>query len=357
MISDPVESKDSIMKTTIMLTCGVAILCAAGACRSRGSHESHWTQGPAPTYVGTTVVAEPAMPPTAAVPAGKAFPTPQAAIDAVAQAAGAHDKAKVEELFGPGATEVIWSGDDNADREAGLKVKELIQTKVSFDEQTPERVVADLGKDEWPFPIPLVKSADGWRFDLEAGRDELLNRRIGRNELHTIETMYEYVDAQKEYFAKGRDGNPQAYAQKVRSAEGKHDGLFWESAQGEEQSPLGPLVVEARKSGYGPAGDDTPEPFHGYYYKILTGQGANPAGGRKSYLDAKGLMTKGFAAVAWPASYGNSGIKTFVVSQTGIVFEKDLGKDTGTLAAAISEYDPDRTWLPSPQPVLDDDDK
>jgi hypothetical protein len=142
----------------------------------------------------------------------------------------------------------------------------------------------------------------------------------------------------------------------VRSTAGKQDGLYWETAEGAEPSPLGPFVAEARKAGYGPDEDVDPDPYSGYYFKILTGQGANVSGGRKSYLDDKGLMTKGFAAIAWPANHGNSGIMTFLVNQTGIVFEKDLGKDTERLASAITEYDPDRTWHPTPrQPEIDDD--
>ena len=281
-------------------------------------------------------------------PTGKAFPTPQAALQAVHEVLGAHDKDKVEEIFGKGATEVLWSGDDVADREAGKKVKALIDGGVTFEEQTPEIVVAELGKDKWPLPVPLVKTPEGWRFDLEAGKDELLSRRIGRNELDTIETMYEYVEAQKEYFAKGRDGNPPAYAQKVRSSDGKHDGLFWPPKEGEEDSPFGDLVAEAKKGGYGPK--DEPQPFQGYFYKILTAQGANAPGGHKNYVASNGQMTGGYAGIAWPASYGNSGIKTFIVSNTGIVFEKDLGADTEKLAAAITEYNPDKTWHPSVKP-------
>jgi hypothetical protein len=287
--------------------------------------------------------------------AGKVFPTPQAAMQAVAQACGAYERATIEEIFGPSAMEVLSSGDPVEDKAGAMRDKELIESALSFDESDPERVVAEVGKDKWPFPIPLVKSGSGWAFDLEAGKDELLSRRIGRNELQTIETLYAYVEAQKEYFAQGRDGNPPSYARKVRSTEGKHDGLFWPTAEGEEPSPMGELVADARAAGYGPK-DGEPQPFHGYYYKILAGQGPNVSGGRKSYLDGKGLMTGGYAAIAWPATYGNSGIMTFVVNQTGIVFEKDLGQGTASIASAVTEYNPDKTWRPSPhRPVADDE--
>src|SRR5262249_48048363 len=160
-----------------------------------------------------------------------------------------------------------------------------------------------------------------------------------------ISTFYEYVQAQKEYHDKSHDGNPPAYAQKVKSSPGKQDGLYWETKEGEEDSPFGPLVADARTAGYTPS--EEPRPFHGYQYRILKAQGATAPGGRKNYLDSKGLMTGGFAAIAWPESYGNSGIMTFIVSSSGVVFEKDLGKDTETLAAAMTEYAPDKSWFPS----------
>jgi hypothetical protein len=288
-------------------------------------------------------------------PTGKAFPTPQAAMAAVVEIAGKHDKAMVDELFGTGATEVLWSGDDVADKEAAERVKGMIKTAVVFEDRSPEETVAVIGMEKWPFPFPLVKTAEGWRFDLEEGKDELLTRRIGRNELETIETMYEYVQAQKEYFAEGRDGNPAAYAQRVRSAPGKHDGLYWETKEGEAQSPLGEFVADARKEGYGPGANDQPRPYHGYYYKILTGQGASAPGGKKSYLDAKGLMTKGYAAIAWPADYGNSGIMTFIVNSSGVVFERDLGEKTESIASATTEYDPDKAWKPTARKPLPDE--
>jgi hypothetical protein len=192
-----------------------------------------------------------------------------------------------------------------------------------------------------------VKAGELWRFDVEAGREELLNRRIGRNEITTLAVLHAYVDAQREYFAAGRDGNPPAYAQKLWSDEGKHDGLYWPSAAGEPESPVGEFVAKAAGEGYRRGTDPAPDPYHGYYYRILKAQGKSAPGGEKSYLDEKGLMTKGFAAIAWPAVYGQGGVMTFIVNQQGIVFQKDLGEETEKAAAAITAFNPDEGWDPT----------
>jgi Protein of unknown function (DUF2950) len=279
------------------------------------------------------------------------FATPDAAMTAVMEACSNFaDEASLEKLFGAGAAELIWSGDVDADRETSLRVVELIKTKLSFVERSPGLVFAELGDDDWRFPIPLVETPEGWRFDLEGGKDELLTRRIGHDELDTVATMYEYVEAQKEYVGAGRDGNPPAYAQNLRSTAGKHDGLYWESKEGEAASPLGELVADARKEGVASNPGAELQPFNGYHYRILTKQGANAPGGRKSYVDEKGLMTKGFAAIAWPAEYGRTGMMTFVVSEVGVVFQKDLGPETGTITRSITEYDPDSSWSPVARP-------
>jgi hypothetical protein len=281
------------------------------------------------------------------------FATPDAAMQAVADVCRTYERALLEKVFGAGAAEVLWSGDEDADREDLQRVLTLMEAGVSFVRRSPDLVIAELGKEKWPFPIPLVKTSEGWRFDLEQGADEVLGRRIGANELATIDTMYEYVDAQAEYFAVGRDGNPPAYAQKVRSTPGKKDGLYWPSGDGEPDSPFGDLVAAAAKGAS--AGSENPQPFQGYYYKILTEQGPNAPGGRKSYVDQKGLMTMGFAAIAWPAEYGKSGITTFIVGAAGVVFQKDLGAETATLAGSVTAYDPDRSWSPVKRPAADED--
>jgi hypothetical protein len=272
------------------------------------------------------------------------FATPEEAMQALADLAGTGDKQKAEEIFTPSGIDLLSSGDAADDREDMLTVKALILEKVAFEELYGSRI-ALLGNEAWPFPIPLVPQDGRWRFDTEAGREELLNRRIGRNELLVLESLHAYIDAQQEYFAQGRDGQPPAYARKFLSGEGAHDGLYWPAAEGEPESPLGPLLVEASlESRSASAG---PKPFNGYYFRILDAQGKSAPGGERSFVDGQGLMTGGFAVVAWPAKYGNSGIMSFLVSQQGVVFEKDLGADTDTAVAAITAYDPDSSWHPT----------
>jgi hypothetical protein len=195
------------------------------------------------------------------------------------------------------------------------------------------------------FPIPLVQEGKEWRFDVEAGRDEITNRRVGRNEISTIATLHAYVDAQREYQSEGRDGRPPMYAEHLMSQPGKHDGLYWETKEGEPESPLGPLVADAAEEGYVPhyTGDGA---YHGYRYRILRSQGSNAPGGPKNYIQS-GIMTGGFAAVAWPAKYGNSGVMTFLVNHRGIVFQKDLGENTDAAVQKIASFDPDSSWTPT----------
>ncbi len=271
-------------------------------------------------------------------PAPGTFASPEEAVQALHDSIGSGDRSWIEEIFGPGSLDLFSSGDEAQDHQDGQRVKEMIAGKVEIDEIDVDTVVALIGEEAWPFPIPLVRRDGRWRFDTEAGREELLNRRIGYNELWTLASLHEYVDAQLEYATVGRDGNPPAFAQRVRSSEGLHDGLFWDTAEGEPLSPLGDLLAAAEK--------DNPEPlpFHGYRYRILTGQGPNAPGGEKNYLDGDGRMTGGFAAIAWPAKYGNSGVMTFIINQRDIVFEKDLGEETAAVAAGIQLFDPDASW-------------
>lgn len=274
------------------------------------------------------------------------FETPEAAMQAIADVAGADDPSRAEQLFGPDGVELLRSGDEIADREDALVVQREILEKVAFDDASAGTKIALLGTDGWPFPIPLVLEQGRWRFDVEAGREELANRRIGRNELLTIATLHEYVEAQREYCSAGRDGNAPAYAQRVLSSAGKHDGLYWPAAPGESESPLGPLVAAAADEGY-KRQEAGPTPFHGYLYRALNGQGSNAPGGEKSYLDERGLLTRGFALLAWPAKYGSSGVMTFQVNQQGLVYQKDLGSDTAATAAHITAYAPDGSWDPT----------
>lgn len=273
-----------------------------------------------------------------------AFDTPEDAVHYLVEAA--EDRDAAEQLLGPGGFELLRSGDDVADRQDYQAVVELMREKLAFEDLGEGRRIALLGNDGWELPIPLVESEHGWHFDVEAGREEIVNRRVGRNEISTIETLRAMVEAQREYAAKGRDGNPPAFAQRFLSSSGKHDGLFWPAPEGDDESPLGPLVAEAAEEGYrkGQAG---PIPYHGYFYRLLTAQGPGAPGGARTYLDAQGRLTRGFAFVAWPATYGNSGVVTFLVNQQGIVFQRDLGLGTATGVTAIQAYDPDTNWTPT----------
>jgi len=272
------------------------------------------------------------------------FDTPEAAVESLIAAVRANDEAKLLAIFGPEGRSVVGSGDtvrDKTDRAAAVAAYDAAH-KI---EREGDKATLVIGKDDWPFAIPIVKRANGWVFDTKAGADELLSRRIGRNELDTIKTCEAYVDAQFEYAEKDRNGDGvREYAQRFLSSPGKHDGLYWDEGAGEEESPLGPLIVNARAEGYtGDPKKDQRTPYHGYYFRILKGQGKNAAGGAYSYM-ANRRMIGGFALVAYPAEYGRSGIMTFVVNQSGVVFQKDLGPDTAKIAGAMALYDPDSTW-------------
>ena len=272
------------------------------------------------------------------------YSTPAEAVQALGELAGSGDMKKVEEMFGAEGVELFQSGDAVADREDALRVKAMIAEKVAFADLDTSSKAAVLGKEEWWFPLPLVSKDGRWRFDVAGGREELLNRRIGRNELLVLASLHAYVDAQREYFAGGWAGKPPAYARRIRSSEGARDGLYWSADEGEVESPLGPLFAYAAKSRLREGGL---QPFHGYYFRIIEAQGPNAPGGARSYLDKKDRLTHGFAAIGWPAKYGNSGVMTFQVNQQGIVFQKDLGPETEAAAGAIEVYDPDDSWYPT----------
>jgi hypothetical protein len=283
------------------------------------------------------------------------FASPDQAIHALVEAAATHDTQRIDAVLGPGGADVLSSGDLVADRADIERVQELLAEKIDFDDNEDGSLTALLGADGWSFPIPLVpvhegkgsdKSKDEWRFDLEAGRTEIINRRVGRNEIATIETLHAYVDAQREYQSESRDGRPPAYAQRLRSQPGKHDGLYWDTKESELESPLGPLLAEAAAEGY--TGENKGQgAYHGYRFRVLLEQGAHAPGGAKKYIDASGNMTGGFAAIAWPAKYENSGVMTFLVSQRGMVYQKDLGEKTESSVASIQSFDPDSSWSPT----------
>ncbi len=273
----------------------------------------------------------------------KTFSSPEKVVKAFVEALKAGDQQALSALFGPQSVSQLSSGDpvlDRADKEAFLNAYEA---RNFLEKKGRNRVVLHVGKDDWPFPIPVVKKGKAWAFDFEEGREELLNRRIGRNELRILETVEAYVVAQREYAATDWMGSGvHAYAQKLLSSPGKKDGLYWPVKAGEEGSPLGPLAAMAAREGYSGSAA-TPVPFQGYYFRILTAQGENAPGGAYDYV-VKGNMILGFGLIAHPAKYGSSGIMTFIVNQQGAVYQKDLGKNTAEAAAAIRTYDPDGTW-------------
>ena len=275
----------------------------------------------------------------------KTFKSPEEAVKSLMVAVMASDTKEVLAIFGPTWNEIISKVDKVQDKAAKDRFIKAYDEMNKLEKETDSKVTLVVGKEEWPFPIPIVKVGESWRFDTKAGKEELINRRIGRNELNTIQVCLAYVDAQREYAMKDQDGDGLlAYAQKVWSTKGKKDGLYWEAKEGEEQSPLGPGAARAVAEGYtGRKPGDKPLPYHGYYYKILKAQGKNAPGGAYDYV-VKGKMIGGFGLVAYPSEYGASGVMTFIVNHDGVVYEKDLGPETGKIANAMTKFDPDETW-------------
>jgi hypothetical protein len=289
-------------------------------------------------------------PAAAKAPAAKAataqrtFATPEEAAKALADAVRAADVDALLAVVGPSSKSWLFTGDNVADANGWKKFLGAYDEKVAFDRKGDSNAVLTVGKDDWPFPAPLVKKGAQWSFDAEAGREELLNRRVGRNELDTIQTLLAVVDAQREYAATDPDKNGYAdYARRFISSAGKKDGLYWPDEPGGKVSPLGPLIATAAQEGYGkPKGGDK-EPYHGYHYRLLTSQGKDAPGGAYDYLVGDKLLG-GFGVVAYPSNYGSSGVVTFVVNHEGVVYEKDLGKQTGSIGAAMTRFNPDATW-------------
>ena len=278
----------------------------------------------------------------AAKPTKKTFGTPEAAVEALVKALRDHNEKELVVIFGPGSKTLISSGDPVDDRERREGFVRLYGEANRLEPAGDKKLIVHGGKNDWPFPIPIVKVGESWRFDMKQGREEILNRRVGENELDTIQTCLAIVDAQREYAALDRNGDGLlAYAQKFYSTRGKTDGLYWEVNPGEKPSPMGPLVAKAQGEGYMP--EEKPAPYNGYFFRILTAQGKNAKGGAYSYL-VKGKMVGGFAVVAFPATYAVSGVKTFIVNHDGVVYQKDLGPKTGKLAKNMKTYDPDKTW-------------
>jgi hypothetical protein len=274
----------------------------------------------------------------------KTFKNPEEAVKSMIDALKAHDTKELLAIFGAAAKDLISSGDEVADRTTRERfVKDYEETNKLLRE-TDRKMTLIVGKEEWPFPIPIVKVGENWRFDTKAGKEELLNRQIGRNELNTIQVCLAIVDAQREYALRNRGSGLYEYAQRFVSTEGKKDGLYWKAKEGEEQSPLGPLAARAVMEGYsGKKSAGKAVPYHGYIYKMLKAQGKNAAGGAYDYV-VNGKMIGGFALVAYPAEYGVSGVMTFIVNHDGVVYQKDLGRNTEKIASAMKKFDPDKTW-------------
>lgn len=266
------------------------------------------------------------------------FATPEDAVDALVAANRSDNKAELIKVLGERADKLISSGDEIADKEGREKFVASYDYAHKLESDGNDKDILVIGEKEWPLPIPLVRENNAWHFDTDAGEQEILNRRIGRNELNAIEVCRSYVEAQREYAEQYNH-----YAKHFLSHSGKHDGLYWEVTDGEQESPLGKLVANAQAEGYTASKHHKPQPYQGYYYKILTAQSAQASGGAMNYISGN-HMTKGFAVLAFPAKYGDSGIMSFIVNHNGIVHEKDLGDDTTKIANQIKSYDPDEGW-------------
>jgi hypothetical protein len=269
------------------------------------------------------------------------------AVQALVTAARSDDTQALIEVLGVDAEPVVDSGDAVADRNGRLRFVQAYEMEHALETDAEGMTTLQVGADKWPFPFPLVQREQRWRFDSSAGAEEIINRRVGRNELYTIQACLAFVDAEREYYSSNPQQEPMLqYAQKLQSSDGKKDGLYWPAAGDEPQSPLGEPFARARSEGYfkEDTSASTPSaPFHGYVYRLLTAQGPNAPGGAYDYRVAD-RMIGGFALIAFPAEYGNSGVMTFIVSHDGIVFSKDLGPETPAAANAIAAFDPDTSW-------------
>jgi hypothetical protein len=276
------------------------------------------------------------------------YPTAEDAVGALRAAVAEGDLIELVEIFGPDANSLLDTADPVAARQRRDVFTAAMAEGWRLVDEGPGKVLV-IGNEGWPFPVPLERTAFGWRFDTAAGRAEVIARRIGRNELAVIDICERYVAAQRAYASAGRDGQPPGiYAQRIASDAGRHNGLYWPAARGERRSPLGDLIAEAEPAP--DAGAASRTPFHGYYYRILTAQGAAAPGGARSYV-VDGAMAGGFALIAWPAHYDVTGIMTFVVGHDGVVYEKDLGRRTAAAVETITGYDPDSSWRPVRNPV------
>ncbi len=277
------------------------------------------------------------------------FQSPQAAVDSFVAALRANDTAQLKQILGPGSEQIISSGDPIADRYQTERFLTAYDKQHRLQNQTGGGTTLLVGEDDWPFPVPIVEDDRKYIFDTAAGEDEILNRRIGRNELETEQVCLAIIDAQREYAERRpMGGDIPEYAQKLISDPGKKNGLFWPTEQGEKPSPLGPLVAEASDEGYTvtrPAGAPPP-PYHGYYYRLLKSQGSHAPGGALEYV-VDGKFIGGFGVIAYPAQYGNSGIMSFMTNHDGVIYQRDLGPETAKAAESMTSFDPGPGWKPT----------
>lgn len=291
-------------------------------------------------------------PPPATIPpapSGRVFDSPEQAATSLVDALRSHDTAQLNSIFGPNGGDIISSGDPVADQVEIDRFLSAYDTRHYLESDLGGGVILYVGQQEWPFPVPIVRSGDGYAFDTATGEDEILNRRIGRNELSAEQVCLAIVDAQRDYVAlRPMGGDLPLYARKIVSDPGQKDGLYWPTAEGEAPSPLGLLVAQATEEGYGTtrSASQEPPPYHGYRYRLLTRQGDHAEGGAMDY-EVNGKLIGGFAVVAYPADYGNSGITTFITNHQGVVYERDLGPDTERLAREMNEFDPGPGWIRS----------
>ncbi|MDR3722293.1 MAG: DUF2950 domain-containing protein [Candidatus Acidoferrales bacterium] len=273
-------------------------------------------------------------------PGQKTFSSAQEATDALVAAAQSNDEKALLDILGPDAKQIVSSGDDVEDAQNRANFAQRYREMHRLIKEPDGTTTLYAGDENWPMPIPLVNKGNLWYFETAAGKREILYRRVGRNEISTIHVCQQLVAAEKEYYS----AHNNEYAQKFLSDEGQQNGLYWKAADSQPQSPIGPLVAEAVAEGYTATHDGAPQtPYRGYYYRTLTRQGASAPGGAKSYI-ANGKMTGGFAFVAYPAEYRSSGVMTFIVGEDGVVYRKDLGKNTAVLAKAMKDYSPDSSW-------------
>jgi len=282
---------------------------------------------------------------SAEVPAGQqTFPSAAEASEALVAALKNNDQQSLLKVLGPGAESLISSGDETEDKENREQFLQKYQQMHRLITEPDGTTTLYIGAENWPTPIPLVHSQNTWHFDTAAGKQEILYRRVGNNELTVIQICHELVDAEKEYDSQSHNGDPERqYAQKILSDSGKQNGLYWKAASGEANSPLGPFVAAAEREGYSEDESQKPQPFHGYYFRILKSQRTNAHGDAQSYV-VGGKMTLGFAFLAYPAEYRSSGVMTFLVDQDGVVYEKDLGRRTAEITKSIMRYDRNTTW-------------